>query len=444
MLKMLQNRSIQVLGYAVSQIDNSDVNSSGKIQDELSTQLLQVETELASQISQFNSILQAEAQVSGNFQQIPQLQQAYAELQRQVKLRSDAVNRFLDKLQELRIAEAQETAPWRVLEPPYLPGAPISPNIQRNLLLGFIAGGVLGVACAVLLERLDERVKRVEEVKELTGMALLGVVPRVEVPAIAVNIPVSENGHSRGYDRSPFTEAVRSLALNLRFLGASGQVKTLAFTSSTPSEGKTTLVYNLGLCLAELGQRVLIVDADMRKPKIHKMLQVANAAGLSSAIATDRAWGGLLNQAPAENLQIITSGPMPPNPVALLESEKMTELLQEWRQNYDYVLVDGTPIVGVADAQSLAPKVDGVIFVAAMERSTRGAIVRATELLRGTRCRLAGLVVNMVDQDSGQVYYSYYSYYGESSTNGNGDLANSQEEKTSTKPGKLINFLRHH
>ncbi|GAB4300364.1 MAG: polysaccharide biosynthesis tyrosine autokinase [Oscillatoriaceae cyanobacterium] len=419
MRQLLQYRSQRVLGSAVGQVDITDVSGYGKIQQDLAAQLLEVETELAAQNSQLQSIRKAQAEVENNFEKIPLLQQAYADLEREFKVKSEAVNRFLEKLQELQISEAQEIAPWQILEPPYLPENPVSPNIKRNLLLGLIAGGLLGIGAAILLERTDQRVKGVEEAKELTGLPTLALVPRVSAPVIESYR--GQNGEAIRYG-SAFTEAVRSLGLNLRYLGAKDEVKTLAFTSSTPSEGKSTLTYNLARVLAELGHRVLLVDADMRKPTVHQMIKQPNALGLSSAIATDRPWRQLIHADDSGKLHIMTSGPMPPNPVVLLESQKMSELLQEWRQVYDYVLLDTTPILGVTDAQSVATKVDSVVFVAAIERATRSTVFQSMEILARTRCHVAGLVVNMVDSEHESYYYSYYySPYAGANGNGNGN-----------------------
>ncbi|QIZ72511.1 GumC family protein [Oxynema aestuarii] len=423
LFNLLQYRSARVLGDAVSQVDLSDVAGYGAIQQGLATQLLQLETELEAQRSQLQEIRNAQGKVAVQFEQIPQLQQRYADLQREFQVKSQAVNRFLEKLQELQIAEAQETAPWRILEPPYQPQNPISPNIRRNLLLGLIAGGLLGVAAVILLERTDQRLQRVDEAKELTGLPSLGVVPKVKVPLVEGSRMDGDRYRAHG---SPFTEAIRSLALNLRYLGAKDEVKTLALTSSTPSEGKSTLTYNLARSLAELGQRVLIVDADMRKPTIHEFIKQTNALGLSSAIATDRPWRNLIQSDRSGNLHVLTSGPMPPNPVALLESQKMRQLLHEWRQAYDYVLIDTPPILGVTDAQSVAANVDRMVLVAAMERSTRSSLVQTMETLRRIQCKLAGLVVNLVDSThDGYYYHSYYTYYhrtdDEDRGNGNGN-----------------------
>ncbi len=439
---------------STSRATGSDLRS---IQQDLAGRLLQVQTDLAVQATQLQSTRQAQAEVDKRFQQIPKLQQSYTELQRQFILNSKAVDQFLEKLQELRVTEAQETSPWRVLEPPYLPQNPISPNIQRSLLLGLISGGLLGVAVAVLLNRLDARLKDVEEAKELTGLPLLGAIPSIDMQVLAAD----RERHSlfQRRDLLPFTEALRSLALNLRYLGSSGHAKTFAFTSAFPTEGKTTVTYYLGLVLAELGRRVLIVDADMRKPAIHKLLRVPNAFGLSTAIATDSPWQELIHPGEAETLDlslrdikdetpadsssqsdllaqryqatirrpdVITTGPIPPNPSTLLGSEKMAALLSEWRQVYDYVLIDTPPIVGITDAQSIASQIDGMVLVTAMERSTRSAIARALEILEGSQCKIAGLVVNLLDKEHGGYhYYQYYaSYYNGQPHQGNGSQTN--------------------
>lgn len=442
LLNLLQNRSVQVLGNAVEQVSLTDVSGYGSTQQNLANQLLQVQTEMMAQMRKLETIRRSGEEIAIRFEQIPQLQQAYAELQRQFKVKSEAVNRFLEKLQELRISEAQETAPWKILEPPYLPATPISPDVKRNLLLGLVAGGLLGVGAAVLIERTDSRLKRVEEAKDLTGLASIAVVPKVEVPVLVTHS--RDNGRFSGYDGSIFTEALRSLALNLRYLGANGQVKTIAFTSSTPNEGKSTLSYNIARVLAELGHRVLLVDGDMRKPTLHQFVQRPNMFGLSSAIATEKSWRQLVYSPDGQNLDVLTSGPTPPNPVALLDSAKMTQLLNEWRQAYDYVLIDTTPILGVTDAQSVAPKVDATILVAGIGRATRSSLTQAMEVLQRSRCNLAGLVVNLVDESLDSSYYPYYySYYAKPELNGHASEAERNGNGPSSgEQGILGNFLR--
>lgn len=458
-LKLMELQAQRILGSQLPQpqLERQTTSDSDSLQQELAKQLVQVQTELAVRATQLSSLRQAQANMSKRFQQVPELQQTYAELEREFSLNSMTINRFLERLQELRITEAQKTSPWRVLEPPYLPTKPISPNISRSLFLGLIGGGLLGIAIAILLNRWDGRLKEVEEVKELTGLPLLGAIPQVDRQVLADS--GGKNGLFRRHDLFPFTEALRSLALNLKYLGSSGQAKTFAFTSSFPNEGKSTVTYYLGLVLADLGHRVLIVDADMRKPTIHTFFGGPNGSGLSTAIATDRPWPELVQLGASETLElnlqtakeitpavmrnsakdnieaqqryqittqrpdILTSGPVPPNPLALLGSQKTKELLHEWRQVYDYVLIDTPPIVGIADAQNIAAEVDGMILVAAMERSTRPAIQRAMEILVGTNCNMAGLVVNRLNKGHETYhYYQYYaSYYGEQATDKHGE-----------------------
>ncbi|MDY6937102.1 MAG: polysaccharide biosynthesis tyrosine autokinase [Cyanobacteriota bacterium] len=409
----LQGRVGKVLGRKPSPTDLEKASRVEDIQRGLADRLLSVEAQLAAEESRLQALRQVEADFALNFQQIPQLQQTYAELQRQFEVKSAAVDRFLSQLQELEIAEAQEIAPWQILEPAYLPTTPISPNVKRGFVLGAIVGGLLGVGTAIALERLDDRVKYVEQVKRLTQLPLLGSIPKVKSKSGQFASGVREGARD-----GLFTEALRSLAMNLRYLvRETGAMKVLALTSATPSEGKTTLTYGLAMTIAQLGMRVLAVDGDLRRPTLHQLAGQANATGLSTAIVTERPWLDLVRPGEVENLDILTAGPTPPNPLALLNSAKMMELIEQWRRVYDYVLLDTPPVGLLADMQSLGDRIDSAIFVVGMEKVTQGAIGRAMEMLGG--CRVSGFVANFVDRGHGdQTYGLDYADYFESSLNG--------------------------
>jgi polysaccharide biosynthesis transport protein len=471
MYRLLQNQVQRLLGGRSSQVARQ-TSVSGGIQQTLVTQLLQTQLTLATQAAQLKGLRQAEGQAALVVQQVPLLQREYAELQRRHTFSSGAVDKFLSKLQELRIAEAQETSPWKVLEAAFLPGAPISPNINKGLMSSLAMGLAAAVGTAWLLNRLDQRVKAVEEATELSGLALFGRIPRYHVKSLMSKLKQG-NGQSL---LNPFTESVRSLALTLvanfpvqtKALGG----KLIALTSATPGEGKTTITAHLGLALAELGYRVLVVDMDMRRPTLHRVFGVSNIAGLSTAITTERPWYELVKSiaAPASHASqrvhidfstansavgpagqslaaaalpqplaidsalsnrsslglphqvtsprcpdIITSGPQLPNSLPWLTSQKMLQHLEWWRQAYDFVLLDVPPIVGIADTQSIAPRVDGMFLVVGVERATRQSVVRGVETLRRIHSNVMGVVANFVSQKDEE--YHYQRYYGSSDRN---------------------------
>jgi polysaccharide biosynthesis transport protein len=386
-----------------------------EIRQTLATQLFEAQTAIAMQTAQLDNVRLAKQQVSLAFAQIPQLQQTYTELQRQFSFNSSLFTKFSERLEELRIENAQEIPAWRLLERPLLPEFTVEPNVLLNLLLGGFGGIALAIAIAQMLERSDRRLRDLDEFRALINLPLLGTVPKLK--ALQANsfdrakiVPSS--------DYTVFTESLRSLAINLRYSDTARNVnKSIAFTSAIPSEGKSTLIYHLGCVLAELEHNVLLVDADLRRPTIHKLAGLHNSSGLSTAIATNLDWREIVQTVGLHNsLDVLTSGPIPPNPLVLLESAKMTKLMQAWQQTYDYVLIDTPPIVGIVDAQSLAIKVDTVVVVAAMHRSPRSAIARALEILASRNANIAGILVNMVARsDSNEYYTDYQSYYSESS-----------------------------
>jgi succinoglycan biosynthesis transport protein ExoP len=400
---LLQERTQSILGVATPQVNGNQVIGYGETYQDLTEQLLEAETELATLENQLQAIRGVKIEETDRFQQVPQLQQAYTELQRQLEVQSEAVNNFLKTRQELSIAEAQEIAPWEIIEAPYLPESPVSPNIKQDLLLGLISGGLLGVGAALLQKRFDRRVTRVKALKQLTGLSLLATIPhggryKVGVPLINLKKPARQQ-------QQAFIESLRTLAMNLRYLGAAMDwMKVLALTSAVPGEGKTTITYHLGVILAELGQRVLVIDGDLRQPTLHLLAGIPNDRGLSTVLTSDSAWYSIVQPGEIQGLDLISAGPPPTNPVALLSSKKMQQLIHEWRQTYDHVLLDTTTVAGVADTQTVGSYVDSMIFIAGMDCGTHEEIVHALEVLRRNQCTLAGVVANFVSEKHGHSY----------------------------------------
>jgi capsular exopolysaccharide synthesis family protein len=407
--RLLETRAQSVVG-----VNNNTKNITKEpnsiIQQNLASQLFDAQTALAVGQAQLESIRNAQAEVTTAFAKIPQIQQKYVEIQRQLALDSQTYNKLTEKLEELRISEAQEVSSWKVLEPPLTPTRPFSPNIERGLITGGIMGLTLGILFALLQNRLDQRIREVEEVREMIDIPLLASIPMTNITSL---MSVNTQGIAPTTNYYAFRESLSSLALTLRYLGTDNMVKVIAFTSSVPSEGKSTLTYNLASILSSLGNKVLLVDADLRKPTIHKLAGLSNKVGLSNLLATATPWQELIQSEDdsSSSLHILTSGSIPPNPMLLLESNKMAALLQEWKQEYDYVLVDTPPVIGIADAQCLGTKVDTFIVVAAIDRSTRSGIFRALEILETSKAHVSGLLINMIGSADSDYHYGYYNRY---------------------------------
>ena len=413
--KLVEARAKENLGENTANIDikkASPVLEREGIKQNLTSQLIEAETAIVSWQAQIEGIKRAQAEVSENFRQLPQLQQTFSELQRQLKVKSQTVDFLLQKQQELEISEAQEIAPWEIIEPPLLPEDPISPNRIRNTILALVAGCISGIGTAMLMQRFDPKVKQVEEIRRITNLPMLGAIPKISEPEVKLVESNSDKKLVPSYSYSAFTESLRSVAMNLRYLGSSsGKMKSLSITSANAAEGKSTFTYNLGLILADLDLRVLIVDADLRKPKLHKLAGVSNTQGLTTAIATDSGWLDLILPGKTENLHILTSGPKSPNPVAMLNSPRMKEMIAQWEEFYDYVLIDTPPASLMADAQIVANQVDSLIFVSGINKGNRDGIRRALEQLRGTNAKIVGFVANYIDKGHKYYTYSYSDYY---------------------------------
>lgn len=369
---------------------------------------------LTNQVSSLDAVLAASgAQMS----QIPGKEVTFARLQRQAKLLEDIFGLLQTRLKEAQIAAAVQDGAVRIIDPAEPPDRPIWPKKLLSLLLALIVGLALGVGAAVTREHLDTTIHTREDAQRVTGgIPVLGLIPRIP-PA---------HGRSRGRaakhaafterlivgrePMGPVTEAYRSLRTNITYSRTEQPPRTLVFTSPTPGDGKSTTCVNLALTLAQQELRCLLVDADLRRGVLHRVLQIAGEPGLSNVLLgqadlsealrrVDLGTGGILD--------VMPRGYAPPNPAELLSSGRMHDLLQKLEESYDAIIMDAPPLNLVTDAALLGTKVDGVVLVARAGFSERGALGYAMEQLGAVRARVLGLVLNDVNPRTDAYYGSY-------------------------------------
>ncbi len=212
--------------------------------------------------------------------------------------------------------------------------------------------------------------------------------------------------------KSPISEAYRTLRTNIQFSNFDGDMNVILVTSSGPSEGKSTTASNLALTMAETGKRVLLIDCDLRKPSLHKKFNISNNKGLSNLLIGQQKFNDVARKY-NENLYILTSGTIPPNPSEMLSSRKMSNFLEEAKSNFDFVILDTTPVIAVTDAQILSTMVGGVLLVIAAGQAEIGAAQKAKELLSHVKANIIGVVLNKVEVSKNKNYGYYHYYYGE-------------------------------
>ncbi len=293
-----------------------------------------------------------------------------------------------------------------IVEPAELPTAPIGTSKTRTLLLVGAIGLILSAGTAYLLSYLDDTLKTPADVKRTLGLTTLGAVPDVPANKEGQELLMLSGNHSAA------SEAYRVLRTNLQFAAVDQPLRTLLVTSPAPSEGKSLTSANLAVALAQAGQRVVLVDADLHRPRLHRVFNLPNAAGLTSALLAEQpAADGLLQPAGDLPLRLLTSGPLPPNPTELLSSGRMRELLASLAADADIVVLDSPPVLILADAVVLSALADGVLMVVEAGRTRRQAAAKAAETLRNVKARLVGALINRAPTRGADAYYYYYYYY---------------------------------
>lgn len=372
----------------------------------------------------------------------------YARLNREVEVNRKLHAMLKEKLEEARITEAQKVSDVSILNPAVMPGSPVGTQKKTGVLLGGLTGIILGVIVVFIWESLDTSIGTIEDVENLLKLPVLGIIPSVKMKHqgkenffqrwFSKFLPVKQTRIDEIYSRlvvhyepkSLIAEAYRAIRTNLKI---SPSLKTLLITSTTPQEGKTTVLTNLGLAITQTGLKTLLVSSDLRRPAIAKTFGLKEEPGINEVItkvvdleevlrsSSDIMMGEMklnkIMETPGmENINILTAGHVSANPAELLESKEMDTLIDELKNKFDLILFDSPPVLPVTDAMLLSSKVDGVILVYEAGRTARSVLLRAKRQLESAGAKILGVVLNHIRPESETtVNYPYYryTYYGE-------------------------------
>ena len=326
--------------------------------------------------------------------------------QREVDTNRQLYEALLQRYKEIGVAGGVGVNNISVVDDAEVPQRPSSPNILFNMLLALIAGALVGAGGTLVMEQIDEAVADPSEVEDILKLPLLGSVPKV------ANVdPVVELQDRK----SAIAEAYLSLQTSLNFSTDHGVPRTLAVTSTRPGEGKTTTSYALAQSLARAGHRTLLIDSDMRSPSIHHLLEMENAEGLSNYLAGTDDLARLVRPTQYENLSVMTAGPQPPSAAELLSGERLAHLMAELRADFDHVIFDAPPVMGLADAPLIASRAEGTVFVLESHGTKKSMARVAVGRLRAANAQITGAVLTKFDSKRAHYGYGYdYGYgYGE-------------------------------
>ncbi len=368
-----------------------------------------------------NALVEREAKLASQVdiqnQQLLDLQDRstqYNILKREWETNKELYSGLLERMKEIGVASGLEINNINIIDRATVPTEKSSPKLVFNVLLASIFGLLGGLGLAFLLSYLDNTVQTTADVEKTLNIPNLGLVPKFpeNKQGIILELITDTNKNNE------MAEAYRSIRTSLMFSSPGGSPKVLMLTSASASEGKTTTIINLAIAYAQNGSRVLLVDADLRKPRIHKVLQTPSSPGLSDFLVGQNKLK--IHKAGIDNLHYITAGTIPPNPAELLGSNKFEEFLDKHRQEFDHVIIDCPPILGLADSLIISTKVDGLLFVVQSKKVSRDALQETMKRLRMVRAPVIGAILNNVELNS-YGYGLYKEYYYKYSVDKNED-----------------------
>lgn len=358
--------------------------------------------------------------LNSNVNGLSTISRDYANIQRELQITTQNLNQFLSKREALQIDVAQREIPWELLTPPTKP-LPTASSLTNNLVLGAVLGLLLGIGVALLLDKATDVIYSSEELKRITKLPILGSIPAsneledlipqisqvAELQAASANGSTSRrasedqnrNGKSRPYRAIPLFEAFRSLYTNVRLLSPEDPIRSVVISSISPGEGKSTVAAALAQAAAALGQRVLLVDSDLRQPQLHEYLNLENTRGLTNIVSGSASFQEVVQRSPLEpNLAILTTGTIPPDPTRSLSSRKMKQLMEQVQGSFDLIIYDMPPLLEFADVYLIASQTNGIILVSELGRLKRSLVGQAFEQLKVANTSVLGVVLQkMID-----------------------------------------------
>ncbi len=400
---------------------SSMVQDPFQLTQELVSKIITLDAEITASTAKINTLQDVIGEYNAKLEQLPNKVLELARLKRRQLVDEQTFVMMTKRLEETKIQEAGQRKEVRVIDEAIEPLFPTKPKKKLNLALGLVLGLGLGIGITFLREYFDNSIKSQEELEQL-GFNILATIPKIEMSKVEEKLEarLSKLGPMEGKriearlithldPKSPVSEAYRSLRTNIQFSYVDESIGAVLVTSSGPKEGKSTTSANLVIAMAQSGKKVVLIDADLRRPVVHSIFGLEKDEGLTNYLMDDISFEQMIKPSIMENLYIIPSGVLPPNPSELLASEKMKALLVKLREEFDFILFDTPPIIAVTDAAILSTIVDGAILVVSSGHTNYDALVRAKSLLDAVNTRILGALLNGVEV--GGMYGSYYYYY---------------------------------
>ena len=372
------------------------------IGEELAGIRASVQAEYAAAQAQENMLIAKIDELRNQTLNVDQRSIQYNILKREVDTNRELYDGLLQRFKEIGVAGGMTANNIAIVDRAQVPQSRHKPSLSRNLALGLVLGLLMGVLLALLLEFLDDTLKTPDDVEQRLRVPLLGIIPKLgkETPQEAFVDP-----------RSAFAEAYRSVRTALQFSTDQGVPKVLLVTSPVPSEGKSTTALTLARNFAQLGKRVLLIEADLRNPSLHRVLGIRGEHGLSSLLAGSSGPSDVILDSADERLKIILAGPLPPNPAELLSGSRLVSLLAVASEKFDQVIIDGPPVLGIADAPILSNAANGTLLVVQAGKTRISTAQVALKRLLAARARVIGALLTQYDAKATGYGYDYESYY---------------------------------
>jgi len=346
-------------------------------------------------------------------QTLPEKELQLAQLTRAREVNNSIYMMLMERGEEARITEAGKISNIRVIDLAEPSEFPIRPRKRLNLILGIIVGLTVGIGLAFFTESLDTSLKTIEDVEGLISLPVLGLIPTMKKKGKAEDGRNQVSDHQRILigSQSHLTAPYQSVCMNIRLSSPDKPLKTLLVTSPGPKEGKSVTTANLGIASARLGTKTLLIDADLRRPMLNRLFDEPKEPGLTDVLIESTKLSSAIHKTEVDNLWVITCGTSAPNPVELISSQRMKNLLKELEEKFDLILLDSPPTIAVADSVVLGTETDGVTLVIESGKTSKDAILRTKALLENVNSKIVGAVLNNVQVEHLYGRYGHYNYY---------------------------------